>query len=294
MGKYNIWVLGSGGQLGQCLRKYADIDSSLHFIFKDRRSFDLRHALQYANYQEDEIPAAIINCAAYAQVDKAEEEPALAREVNALALEPLTAFCKKSNILLIHYSSDYVYHNPLNRPLREDDPTSPQSIYGSTKLEGERIIGKSGCRHIIIRTSWLYSEFRNNFVKTMIALSEKRNLEVVSDQIGAPTYAGDLADISLKLLRMKLKKSNVVADGVYNYSNLGVCSWYDFALAIFELIGKHPSVKPVDTNAFPRPAKRPNYSVLDLTKISEILPNSNRYWKTALAECLDIMDVRKF
>lgn len=226
---------------------------------------------------------AIVNCAAYTNVDKAEDEPSMAVSLNCAAAGNLAKVAAERDAVLIHISTDYVFHGDLPLPCREDWPTDPLGVYGSTKLAGEKEIEKSGCRSIIIRTAWLYSPYGKNFVKTMLRLtSEKDSLKVVFDQIGTPTYAWDLAMVIHGIIEgRRLDKT-----GLYHFSDEGAISWYDFAKAICEIEGNTCDIQPCHTEEYPSKAKRPRFSVLDKTKIKETLGISIPYWRDSLVDCI--------
>ena len=226
---------------------------------------------------------AIVNCAAYTNVDKAEDEPSMAVSLNCAAAGNLAKVAAERDAALIHISTDYVFHGDLPLPCREDWPTDPIGVYGSTKLAGEKEIEKSGCRSIIIRTAWLYSPYGKNFVKTMLRLtSEKDSLKVVFDQIGTPTYAWDLATVIHGIIEgRRLDKT-----GLYHFSDEGAISWYDFAKAICEIGGNTCDIQPCHTEEYPSKAKRPRFSVLDKTKIKETLGISIPYWRDSLIDCI--------
>nr|WP_290934408.1 dTDP-4-dehydrorhamnose reductase [Haliscomenobacter sp.] len=223
---------------------------------------------------------------AYTAVDKAEQENELAFAINAHAPGILAEACWEKGVQLIHYSSDYVYHNGINRPLLETDPSMPRSIYAHSKLEGDkRVLAHPGA--LVFRTSWVYSSFGHNFVKTMLRLGQERDtLRVVNDQIGTPTYARDIARMSLQIL---LSEQSGEQAGIFNYSNEGVCSWYDFARAIFDLSGIPCRVEPIPSTAYPTPAARPSYSVLDKSKFKAAFGLEIPYWRDSLVECLHLL-----
>lgn len=235
-----------------------------------------------------------MNCAAYTAVDKAESEPVLAKKINVSGAKNLAEACVGQGIPLVHLSTDYVYHNRQNTPFRESDPVSPKSVYARTKLAGDRAALKANPLAIIVRTSWVYSEFGNNFVKTMLRLgAERPALNVVFDQIGTPTYAPDLAAAILKIIQ-KVENKEVVpknAAGIWHYSNEGVTSWYDFAQAIFEIKNLACRVNPIETKDFPTPAARPPFSLLNKGKIKAVFGLEIPYWRDSLAICLRKLNV---
>ena len=285
----NILVTGANGQLGNEMRIVSK-GSSDRYIFTDVDELDItcREAVSKC-IKENDI-RVIVNCAGYTNVEKAEDDEATAELINEKAVEYLAQACKDNDATLIHISTDYVFGgNDGNTPRTEDEPANPTGVYGKTKLHGEQAIQKVGCKHIIIRTAWLYSEFGNNFVKTMRKLTAERNtLKVVFDQVGTPTYALDLAKAiqqfieELKTPNSKLQTPN----SIYNYSNEGVISWYDFAKEICELSGNVCNIQPCHSDEFPSKVKRPSYSVLDKTKIKSKLNITIPYWKESLKKCI--------
>ena len=228
---------------------------------------------------------ACINCAAYTAVDKAEDEPELAMRINAFAPKVLADACLRHDALLVHISTDYVFGGDADKPYKEDDPISPKSVYGNTKAEGERLIRKSGCNHIIVRTAWLYSSTGKNFVKTMLNLADSRpELNVVADQKGCPTWAHDLAVALIALLE---KNGMSPIHETFHFTNEGQITWYDFATAIMEIGGKTCKVNPIQTDQYPTKAKRPAYSVLDLDKIKAYTGRKIPFWRDSLEKCID-------
>ncbi len=283
-----ILVTGSKGQLGSEMRQQSS-DSSYHFIFHDIDTLDITDINQLDQVLENEKPDVIINCAAYTAVDLAEQEKEKADLINHLAVRDLSFLAREHNIKLIHISTDYVFDGKHYLPYKENDAPKPQSTYGFSKLKGEYEVlnYKQG---MIIRTSWLYSSFGNNFVKTILRLAaEKNTLDVVFDQTGNPTYARDLANALFTIIQM-IEKGNFFR-GIYHFANEGVCSWYDFARSIIDLKGYSTKINPVDSSAFPRPAPRPPYSVLDKSHIKKQFNISIPYWRDSLKECINkIMD----
>ena len=301
-----VLVTGANGQLGQAIKsisgKYPEID----FVFCSSSELDITN-LENCQVVFDEFqPQFCINAAAYTAVDKAESEPAKAFDINANGAENLAITCKKFNTILIHISTDFVfdayfsdgiayYDRELRLPLKsnlgliETDVPFPSGVYGLTKLQGEQAIQANWEKHFIIRTSWVYSQFGNNFMKTMLRLaSERESLSVVNDQIGTPTNAVDLADVLIKII-VSCHAELVSASnyGIYNFSNEGQCSWYDFAKEIFHQKGVSIVLKPIPTSAYPTPAKRPAYSVLDKTKIKRTFGVEIKEWQTSLATCIN-------
>lgn len=286
----NILVTGANGQLGNEMRIVSK-NSSDRYIFTDVEELDILDKKAVMDCVRREKIDVVVNCAAYTNVDKAEDEPALAEKLNATAVGYLAEACKDNDATLIHISTDYVFGgNEGNTPRTETEPANPTGAYGRSKLLGERAIEKVGCKHIIIRTAWLYSEFGNNFVKTMRKLTAERDsLKVVFDQVGTPTYALDLANV-IAIFIEKLKNANSqwpTANSLYNFSNEGVTSWYDFAKEICELSGNKCDIQPCHSDEFPSKVKRPSYSVLDKTKIKKELNITIPYWKESLKICVN-------
>lgn len=286
-----VLVIGKNGQLGQSLHKIAAEYGNLELEFVGRDHLDLSCADTVRQFFAAEQPyAAIISAAAYTSVDKAESEPATADRVNHLAVRQLAEIAREQDAFLLHVSTDYVFNGISHRPWLETDPVAPVNEYGHSKLAGERAMLASGCRGAIVRTSWVYSEFGNNFVKTMLRLGgEREELSVIFDQVGTPTYATDLARVLLAFLAEPASTDGVEQAGVglYHYSNEGICSWYDFALAIFELTEVDCRVNPIETRAYPTPAIRPYYSVLNKSKIRLRLGITVPYWRDSLKACRD-------
>jgi len=277
---YNILVTGANGQLGSEIRDLEADYPNYNFIFTDREELDITKHKAVENFIEVNIITAIINCAAYTAVDKAEEQFEIANEINHLAVDNFARIAEESNIKLIHISTDYVFDGTAHKPYTETDMPNPQSVYGKTKLAGETVmLTINPLNSVIIRTSWVYSNYGNNFVKTMLRLGKERDqLNVVADQIGTPTYAGDLAQAILEILP-KIFNEKVE---IFHFSNEGVCSWYDFAKAIFELEGLSTKVNPIETWQYPTSAQRPFYSVLNKTSIKERYQFEIPYWKESL------------
>ena len=288
---YNVLVTGANGQLGSEIRvleaDYRDYD----FYFTDIHNLDLTNHRAVKAFIEEQDIAIIINCAAYTAVDKAETETTMANAINHLSVENLAKISKSSGITLIHISTDYVYDGTSNKPYTEEDVPNPESVYGQTKLDGEKALQKiNPANAIIIRTSWVYSSYGTNFVKTMLRLAQEKNeLNVISDQVGTPTYAGDLAKTILEIL----PKINNEQLEIYHYSNEGVCSWYDFAKAIFELGKKQIKINPIETSQYPTPAKRPLYSLLNKNRIKATYGIDIPYWKDSLSSCMEKINAKK-
>ncbi len=283
-----ILVTGANGQLGNAMRLVAS-NSKDNYIFTDVAELDITDQAAVAKAVNDNNVNVIINCAAYTNVDKAEDDRELATLLNATAVGNLANAASQAGATLVHVSTDYVFGGSLgNTPRSETEPANPTGVYGETKLQGEREIEKSGAKALIFRTAWLYSEFGRNFVKTMLSLTaEKPQLKVVFDQCGTPTYAGDLAAAIFHIVENRMFDGN---EGIYHYSNEGVCSWYDFTKMIAEYAG-HAScdIQPCHSSEFPSKVLRPSYSVLDKTKFKQTFGLTVPYWTDSLRKCLEIM-----
>lgn len=281
----NILVTGCKGQLGTELQKIASSDQHNQWFFTDVDTLDIcDKAAVEASFATHQIEACI-NCAAYTAVDKAEDEPELAEKINAYAPQVLADICLKHNALLIHVSTDYVFGGDAHEPYKVDAPINPQSVYGKTKADGEQRIRESGCNYMIVRTAWLYSSVGKNFVKTMLMLGDtKDEINVVADQKGCPTWAHDLA-IALVSLLNKNGKNEV--HETFHFTNEGQITWYDFATAIMEIGGKQCKVNPITTDQYPTKAKRPAYSVLDLSKIKKYIGIEIPDWRESLEKCIN-------
>ena len=270
-----VLVTGANGQLGKSIKRISPNFKGLKFVFTDVADLDITNSEEVNTFFESNALDYCINCAAYTSVDKAEEETDKAYLINATAVKNLAEACKKSGAVLIHISTDFVFDGTKRTPYTEEDTPNPLSVYGKSKLKGEEHVQESCDRHFIVRTSWLYSEYGNNFVKTMLRLAETRKqISVVNDQIGSPTYAGDLAELILKII-----SSESTAYGLYHYSNLGEISWYDFAVEIFRQFKKTVRAVPIPTSAYSTAAKRPAYSVMDLSKAKITFGNTIPLWK---------------
>ncbi|MFT4803195.1 MAG: dTDP-4-dehydrorhamnose reductase [Mariniflexile sp.] len=282
---YNILVTGANGQLGSEIRVVASKYSNYNFIFTDVQELDICNHNGVQQFIAENNINAIINCAAYTAVDKAEEQFEVADKINHMAVANFAQIAKDNNIRLVHISTDYVFDGKAYKPYTETDIPNPQSVYGRTKLAGETAMQHiSPANSIIIRTSWVYSSYGNNFVKTMLRLGKERDeLNVVADQIGTPTNAADLAKAILEILP-KIENKEVE---FFHYSNEGVCSWFDFAKAIFEIQDLRIKIKPIETWQFPTPAKRPFYSVLNKNTIKKKYKVEVPYWRNALKESLN-------
>ena len=281
-----ILVTGGNGQLGNELRKVAS-NLPFSFTFTDVAELDITNIAEIEALFNKQQFDYIINCAAYTNVNKAESEEYIALKINAVAPENLAQVSAKHNCRFIHISTDYVFDGTNCQPYNETDAVCPQSAYGRTKLEGEQRAFKANSNTMIIRTAWLYSQFGNNFVKTMMRLgTEKDEISVVFDQVGTPTYAGDLAQAICTIIRKIESKQKEFVAGIYHYTNEGVCSWYDFTKEILSQSGISCIVKPIESKDFPTPAKRPFYSVLNKHKIKTTYSIDIPYWKDSLSVCL--------
>lgn len=282
----NILVTGANGQLGNEMRIVAR-NSADNYIFTDVAELDITNATAVEQMVVDNDVKVVINCAAYTNVDRAEDDSEFAEILNAKAVENLAVAIRKNDGLLVHISTDYVFGGTKNNtPCREDEPANPTGVYGVTKLHGEQAIVASGCHYIIIRTAWLYSEFGKNFLKTMLNLTAtKPQLKVVFDQVGTPTYAYDLAMAIYNIVETRKYAGH---EGVYHYSNEGVCSWFDFTKMIAEYAGNTGcDIQPCHSDEFPSKVVRPSYSVLDKTKIKETFGVSVPYWTDSLKVCMN-------
>jgi len=287
-----ILVTGANGQLGRSLQKLV-LEQQLtdDFIFTNRAQLDLSQADGIKTYINNNSVDVIINCAAYTLVDQAESEPNVANQINHLAVKQLSEIAQSQQIKLIHISTDYVFDGLAKIPYTEEQNTGPVSAYGSTKLLGEQAIQKTMAYNaMIIRTSWMYSEYGNNFVKTMLKLGrEKSNLGIINDQIGAPTYAKDLARALLSIIEHEHFKQTKFNTQVYHYANQGCCSWFEFAQQIFQYADITLTTSPIKTEQYPLPAKRPQYSVLNTGKIIKDFELSIPKWQSSLKQCLNLL-----
>lgn len=283
-----ILVTGAYGQLGNELNCLTSEYPEWQFVFTDIDTLDITNEESVKVFFEKKEPDFVINCAAYTAVDKAENDVDTAEKVNAEASRILGKCSKNAGAKLIHVSTDYVFDGSSSKPYVETDSVNPQSIYGKTKLLGEQLCINENPETVIIRTSWLYSAFGNNFVKTMLRLgAERGKLNVVFDQVGTPTYAADLANAILAIIELCENEPKRFIPGVYHYSNEGVASWFDFAKAIFEISEVKCIVSPVRSVEFPTPAKRPEFSVLDKSKIKTTFGLEIPYWKDSLITCVE-------
>lgn len=281
----NILVLGCRGQLGSELQVLHSL-SPHHFTFTDRDELDITDSLALESYLKGNPTHLIINCSAYTQVDQAELDTTAAQLINHDSVAALARLSKQYRVHLIHISTDYVFDGTASAPYSEVSLPNPINNYGQSKYLGELSIQRSGCHYTIIRTSWLYSSFGHNFVKTMLRLqSERSSLSVVSEQVGCPTYARDLARCILHLI----ERGTPETSELYHYSNDGACSWYEFAQAIAQISGSRCHIQPCATEDYPTPAPRPKYSVLDTSKIRSTLPAPIPHWQTSLKDCLTLL-----
>lgn len=278
----NILITGANGQLGTEMRNVS-AGSKDKYIFTDVAELDITDSVAVDRCVASENVDVIVNCAAYTNVDKAEDEEQAADLINHKAVAILATTAAKYGVTLIHISTDYVFDGRSTIPYRENNATSPIGAYGRTKLSGERAVIESGCRYLIFRTAWLYSPYGKNFMKTMIKLTaEKEILSVVFDQVGTPTCAADLAALIYKVIADRL----LDRQGVYHFSNEGVCSWYDFAVEIRNLCGNTSNIIPCHSDEFPSKVARPHYSVLDKTKVKNTFGVTVPYWKDSLKDCI--------
>ncbi|WP_455499059.1 dTDP-4-dehydrorhamnose reductase [Coprobacter sp.] len=281
-----VLITGANGQLGNEMRCLAEKDKKNTFLFTDVQDLDITDSESVMKFVTDHNIDIIVNCAAYTAVDKAEDDEELCRKINALAVENLAKAAVVNQAKIIHISTDYVYSGVHYKPYSESDETAPCSVYGVTKLEGERLLFDNCSEAVVLRTSWLYSTFGNNFVKTMIRLGKERErLNVIFDQIGTPTYAGDLAKMIMTII-----DSGTFIPGVYNFSNEGVCSWYDFTKTIHRIAGITTcKVMPIEGREYPSRAIRPYYSVMNKRKIKETYAVSIPYWEESLVKCINLL-----
>ena len=284
-----ILVTGANGQLGQSIKnlvKQKKIGES--FIFVKRDQLDLSSHSNIQNYFKTKKFNLIVNCAAYTSVDKAEDDHEEADMINHIAVKQIAEIAKSNNIKLIHISTDFVFDGLKHKPYFESDITSPLNIYGKTKLDGENaILSIMKFNAIIIRTSWVYSEYENNFVATILKLAQKNsNLNIVSDQFGAPTYAGDLAQVILKIIKSDKFNALEKESEIYHYSNEGECSWYDFAKEVANISGAKCAISPIKTEDYPTAAKRPRNTSMSNEKISKAFDLKIIFWKDSLKYCM--------
>ncbi len=289
MAKPVILVTGANGQLGREIQALSVFFPQFEFVFPGRELLSIDNTEQVQAYFKNVLPAFCINCAAYTAVDKAETDKEMAMLINGTAVGTLAAVCKAYKTRLIHISTDYVFDGTASVPYKEDDATKPVNYYGASKREGEVLCLKNDSESIIIRTSWVYSVYGNNFVKTMMRLmKERESLNVVSDQVGSPTYAADLAKAILTIIAENAESGKWKA-GIYHYSNAGVISWYDFAATIKRLTESNCAVNPIPTSSYPTPAKRPSYSVMSKEKIKSVYNIEPPGWESSLVKCLNLL-----
>ena len=285
-----ILVTGSDGQLGNEIKRLSSEFNNFDFLFTDINNLDITDSNALRIFFINQKVDFIVNCAAYTNVDKAETDIENSEKINARAVKNLAKFSKKYKAPLIHISTDYVFEGNSEIPYKESDKTNPQSVYGNTKLLGEQF-AEEAYRHIIIRTSWLYSSFGHNFVKTILRFGkEKDEISVVLDQIGSPTYAADLANAVLTIIKQSDENNEMFVQGIYHYSNEGTCSWYEFAEEIMKQKNLNCKVNPVSSSEYPTATKRPKYSLLDKIKIKETFGIKVNDWKASLKECLNLLD----
>jgi dTDP-4-dehydrorhamnose reductase len=284
-----ILVTGSNGQLGSEIKMLSQNFPSYHFLFTSREDLQIENEPSIQNFFEENHVDYCINCAAYTAVDKAESEKEKAFLINADAVGKLATICREHQTKLIHISTDYVYDGSVQIPLKEENPVGPVNVYGASKLKGEELAIENNPSTLIIRTSWVYSSFGNNFVKTMLRLfKEKKEINVINDQLGSPTYAADLADVIMKFIQQFGKGEKF--SGIFNYSNAGITSWYHFAEEIKMLVKSNCKINSIPTSSYPTPAKRPLYSVLDTSKIKQALHLPVPSWQESLKKCVEILN----
>lgn len=280
-----ILITGSKGQLGNEMQLAAQSYPQHKFIYTDVDELDICNKQSLADFVKHNSVNFIVNCAAYTAVDKAEDDVDLCYKINHEALKNIAEVATENNIKVIHVSTDYVFDGTNYKPYTEDQTVCPQSVYGKSKLAGEQALSNNCKQSVIIRTSWLYSTFGNNFVKTMIKLgTERESLNVIFDQIGTPTYAADLAEVILKII-----SSQHFTPGIYHFSNEGVCSWYDFTKTIHRMANISCHVQPIETKDYPTRAPRPHYSVLNKAKIKLTYDVQIPHWEESLQKCINIL-----
>ncbi|MBO4243802.1 MAG: dTDP-4-dehydrorhamnose reductase [Bacteroidales bacterium] len=285
-----ILVTGSNGQLGNEMRIVSENLKQHTFFFTDVAELDITDSVAVNEFFKQNAPDIVVNCAAYTDVNRAESDLDKAELINATAPKVLADACRTSGAKFIHVSTDYVFDGTAHLPYKETDKENPVSAYGTTKYHGEQNIVASGCRYVIIRTCWLYSSFGKNFVKTMASLgATKEELGVVFDQVGTPTYAADLAQAIAAIIAKTEQGDKNFVDGIYHFSDEGVCSWYDFTVAIMGLYNLKCRIKPLHTEEYPTPANRPAYSVLDKTKIKTTFGIDIPHWYESLKRCVALL-----
>lgn len=289
--RFTILVCGSNGQLGNAI-KAENTNTTHHFIYTDMGEMDISSEDSIEENIKKYNPNIIINCAAYTAVDLAEEEQSMAELLNTTAVTILADACYKHKVFMIHISTDYVFDGRNFKPYEESDPANPLSVYGYTKLQGEQQMILSGCNGVILRTSWLYSAYGNNFVKTILKHAQnKDSLNVVFDQIGTPTYANDLVNAILTIVNNHLNMEHVIT---YNFSNEGVCSWYDFAKSIVEIANLSCHIEPIKSTEYQVNAQRPYYTVLDKTQIKTDFKINIPHWQESLKKCIKEINGNKY
>jgi dTDP-4-dehydrorhamnose reductase len=286
--RFTILVTGANGQLGSEIRQLSSKYPSYNFLFTTKDNLPVENTIAVKTFFDKQRVDFCVNCAAYTAVDKAENEKEKAFLINADAAGLLASTCHDHHTKLIHISTDYVYDGSTPVPLKEEDAVAPLNVYGSSKLKGEELTLNRDPSALIIRTSWVYSAYGNNFVKTMLRLfKEKESIQVVNDQYGCPTYAADLAGIIMNCIEGM--ENNTGYTGIVNYCNSGITTWFDFALAIKEFVNSACKITPVSTSQYPTAAKRPQHSVLDTSKIRKMLETGIPLWKDSLQKCLHIL-----
>lgn len=281
-----LLIIGSNGQLGNEIRVLSEKYPQHQFFFTDVAELDITDISAIENFVSENKIQGIINCAAYTAVDKAEDDVELCYKINRDAVKNLGETAQKFGLKMVHVSTDYVFDGTNHIPYTEEMPMKPLGVYGKSKLEGEQVLQNSFAEAVIVRTSWLYSSFGNNFVKTMLKLGRERNeLNVIFDQVGTPTYAGDLADSILKII-----SSEEIIPGIYHFSDEGVCSWYDFTKTIHRIANIQCNVKPIESKDFPAKVTRPNYSVLNKAKIKKTYGIEIPHWEESLRKCIEILE----
>ncbi len=292
MNERTILIIGSKGQLGLSFRSIEFLYPDYKFFYADRRDFDLRDKNSINDFFKKKEFETIINCAAYTLVDEAQSKPDLADQINHLAVKQIAEIAKKNKSKFIHISTDYVFNGRSKIPYVETDKTEPLNVYGKSKLDGDEAIQKILANNlIIIRTSWIYSEYGNNFVRTILKLGkELDNLDIINDQIGTPTYAKDLARTIMTIIQSKQFNKKIFRSEIFHFSNEGLCSWYDFAKKIFELNDVKCNLSPIKTEAYPAPANRPRYGVLNKSKIKKIFGLTISNWEDSIKECLSFLE----
>jgi len=291
--KLNLIILGSSGQLGKEFIELSNqYSQDMNFNFLSKKKFDVTKDKDLSAYLSDGSENIIINCSAYTKVDLAEKETEEAMLINGFSLKNITKIANDNNSTLLHFSTDYVFSGNTNTPYTEEDKTDPHTVYGESKLYGENLVINSALKSIVIRTSWLYSSMSNNFVSTIISKSsENERLNIVNDQKGSPTYARDLAEAVLKMISSDKFTHVASKNSLYHYSNLGIASWYEFACEIFKYINADISLlNPIKTDAYDAPAKRPQYSALNTSKIRDYFNIEIPDWKDSLKECIHNME----